>query len=99
MLTRSPGELPGFSAENLLSEHNLLQTTSGAVLSIPALRELYGALHSLPTMKRSLHDLLTGSHSHSATQADSPAPLRARIIKPKNNKRRLSLALQGGGSF
>src|SRR5918995_890659 len=99
MLTRLPGELTTFSAENLLSEHNLLQTASGAVLSIPALRELYGALHSLPAMKRSLHDLLTGSHSHPTTQADSPAPIRARIIKPKNNKRPLSLALQGGGSF
>jgi NTE family protein len=99
MLTRLLEELTTFSAENLLSEQNLLQTASGAVLSIPALREPYGALHSLPAMKRSLHDLLTGSHSHSATQADSPAPLRARIIKPKNNKRRLSLALQGGGSF
>jgi NTE family protein len=50
-------------------------------------------------MKLSLHDLLTGSDQNHAIQVHSSPPLRARIIKPKKNKRRLSLALQGGGSF
>jgi NTE family protein len=50
-------------------------------------------------MKLSLHDLLTGSDQNHTIQAYPPAKLRARMIKPKKNKRRLSLALQGGGSF
>jgi NTE family protein len=50
-------------------------------------------------MKFSLHDLLTGSDQNQAIRAHPSTPIRARIIKPKTNKRRLSLALQGGGSF
>jgi NTE family protein len=50
-------------------------------------------------MKLSLHDLLTGSDQNQAIQVHPSPPIRARIIKPKKSKRRLSLALQGGGSF
>jgi NTE family protein len=50
-------------------------------------------------MKLSLHDLLTGSDQNQAIQVHSSPPIRARIIKSNKNKRRLSLALQGGGSF
>lgn len=50
-------------------------------------------------MKLSLHDLLTGSDQNQPVQVHSSPPLHARIIKPKKGKKRLSLALQGGGSF
>ena len=70
-----------------------------SILSIAALTEHNGALHSWSAMKLSLHDLLTGSDQNPAIQVHSSPPIRARLIKPKTNKRRLSLALQGGGSF
>ncbi|WP_262299729.1 patatin-like phospholipase family protein [Microvirga sesbaniae] len=50
-------------------------------------------------MKLSLQDLLIGSHPDHGTQADAPAPIRRRVIASKTSRRRLSLALQGGGSF
>jgi NTE family protein len=50
-------------------------------------------------MKLSLNDLLTGSYPDQVTLIHPPAPIRARVPKPRSNKRRLSLALQGGGSF
>jgi NTE family protein len=68
-------------------------------LSITALIELYGALHSSPVMKLSLNDLLTGSYPEQVTPIHPPAPIHARVLKPRSTKRRLSLALQGGGSF
>jgi len=77
----------------------MLQTAYRAVLRISESIELCGAPHSLSAMKLSLHDLLTGSHPDHSTKAHSPAALRACIINSKNNSRRLSLALQGGGSF
>jgi len=50
-------------------------------------------------MKLSLHDLLTGSDQNQVIQVHPSPTISARIVKPKKNKRRLSLALQGGGSF
>ncbi len=50
-------------------------------------------------MKLSLNDLLTGSYPDQVIPIHPPAPIRARVLKPRSNKRRLSLALQGGGSF
>jgi NTE family protein len=50
-------------------------------------------------MKLSLHDVFTGSHPDQSIEARSPAPIQTHTIKSKTTKRRLSLALQGGGSF
>jgi NTE family protein len=50
-------------------------------------------------MKISLHDLVTGSHPDQSIEARSPAPIQAHTLKSKTTRRRLSLALQGGGSF
>jgi NTE family protein len=91
--------LPDFPADDLLSEHHSGRGETVSILSIAAPIELNGALHSWSAMKLSLHDLLTGSDQNHAIQVHSSPPIRARIIKPKKNRRRLSLALQGGGSF
>jgi NTE family protein len=91
--------LLSFSAEDLLIEHTHGKGKNVSILSIPAPPELHGALHSWSAMKLSLHDLLTGSDQNQAIQVHSSPPIHARIIKPKKNRRRLSLALQGGGSF
>jgi NTE family protein len=50
-------------------------------------------------MKLSLHDLVTGSHPDQSIEARSLAPIQTHTIKSKTTRRRLSLALQGGGSF
>jgi NTE family protein len=50
-------------------------------------------------MKTPLHDLFTGSHQDGSPEAHLPTSVGFHISKPKNKKRRLSLALQGGGSF
>jgi NTE family protein len=55
-----------------------------------------GALHSWAVMKLSLDDLFTGSRLDQSTGTLSRASIH---IKPKATRRRLSLALQGGGSF
>jgi NTE family protein len=91
--------LPDFPADDLLSEHHSGRGETVSILSIAAPIELNGALHSWSAMKLSLHDLRTGSDQNHAIKVHSSPPIRARIIKPKKNRRRLSLALQGGGSF
>ena len=50
-------------------------------------------------MKLSLHDLVTGSHPDQSIEARSLAPIQTLTNKSKSTRRRLSLALQGGGSF
>jgi NTE family protein len=50
-------------------------------------------------MKLSLHNPVTGSRPDQSIEARSPAPIQAHTLKSKTTRRRLSLALQGGGSF
>jgi NTE family protein len=50
-------------------------------------------------MTTSLHDLFTGSKPNHTSETCSPARVDNPPIKPKKTRRRLSLALQGGGSF
>ncbi len=63
---------------------------------LPRFLEHDGALHSWVAMKQSLDDLFTGSPLDQPPETLSRASIP---IKPKTTRRRLSLALQGGGSF
>lgn len=59
----------------------------------------YGAVHSLLCMTIPLHDLFIGSDPTRTSEAQTRARVDDHTTEARQSRRRLSLALQGGGSF
>jgi NTE family protein len=79
--------------------HGSKEELNRGIFGLLRLLETYGAVHSLSGMTTSLHDLFIGSDPNYTSEAHLPARLDDHTIKPTTARRRLSLALQGGGSF